>query len=152
MPAFADGLVILREIARQAPFRVCRALADGRPALVWCLRRPGLSPRAAEAPFLRLAGQEIPGVATFLGTSWARGEYRVAVGAPAAETWLGEWLSGRHERSERLLVAAGLARAVAGLFAAGSAHGALGEESFMVDTEGCAVLVDWSTTQAPIET
>lgn len=136
-------LRILREVGRQAPFRICRALRGDLPALAWCVRRPGFSPRAAEAPYLRLAGQKGPAVVTFLGTEWSQGEYRVVVGAPPAEDGLEEWLARGPDRAGRMAVATDLARAAAWVASTGCPHGGLGPGSFMVDPEGRAWLVDY---------
>ena len=134
---------IIKELFREHQFRFYKGLLAGKRVFVWAVRSPDFSWRSAEKSFRELLDKSIPNILTLRHFASYRGEYRFVIDGISEFKTLKSWINSKPSYSEKLKICSSILRSLMGLHSQGFTHCWINEDSFIVDSEGNARMIDF---------
>ena len=134
---------IIKELFREHQFRFYKGILKKKRVFVWAVRSPNFAWKSSEKIFEGLLNKPISNVLTLRGLNSFRGEYRFVLDGLSHFCSFRDWLKTKPSYSERLKVSSSVLRSVSGLHSRGFSHCWISEDSFFIDDEEGAYMVDF---------
>lgn len=134
---------IIKELFREHQFRFYKGLLANKRVFVWAVRSPNFSWRSAEKRFHKLLDKSMPNILTLRHFASYRGEYRFVIDGISEFKTLKSWINLKPGHSEKLKICSSILRSLLGLHSQGFTHCWITEDSFIVNSEGNACMIDF---------
>jgi len=134
---------IIKELFREHQFRFYKGIFEKKRVFVWSVRSPNFAWKSSEKIFQKLVNKSIPNVLTLRSLNSFRGEYRFILDGLRNFYPLKDWLKTKPNYAERLKISSSIVRSVSGLHSNGFSHCWINDDSFFIDDDEVAHMVDF---------